>query len=77
MKILKALNATNDPKIERLGIPRIYYHGEFHGDSHAIVMSLFDGTLSKRYKEQGGPLKDSSVLMIFKRTVIQFKVEIK
>lgn len=77
MEILKALNATDDHKIERLGIPRIFYHGEFHGDNYAIAMTLFDGTLSKRYEQQGFNLKDSSILMIFKRAVSEFKVEIK
>lgn len=52
MEILKVLNATDDPKIERLGIPRIFYHGEFCGDHFAIAMTLFDGTLSGRYSNR-------------------------
>lgn len=77
IKILKALNATDDPNIETLGIPRIFYNGEFRGDCYAIAMTLFDGTVSGRYKQQERHLMDSSILMIFKRAVSKFEVEIK
>lgn len=67
-KILGVLDAKN-PKIEEKGIPRIYYIGPFLEKYDAVVMTLFDGDLERRWKKQKGQISDSSLLMVFKRSV--------
>lgn len=70
MKIFLALNATNDPKIERHRVPRIFYFGNVLGNYGAIAMTLFDETLEDRYKRQNEqPFDVFTVLVIFKQAV--------
>lgn len=69
MKVLKVLNATNNPTIENQGIPRVYFHGPFLKVYNTIVMTLFDGTLEDRYEHHREQLTYSNILTIFKRAV--------
>lgn len=69
IKIYKILNATKDKKIERFGIPRIYYHGKVLSKYNIIAMTLFEGTLGDRTKIQEKHLSNLGILQIFKRTV--------
>lgn len=69
LNVFEALNAGNDSRIENYGIPKIYYSGTILNGYHAIVMTLFDGTLNSRLNAQNGHISDLSILMIFKRTV--------
>lgn len=64
-----ALNATDDPEIEKRGIPRIYYHGKLFSERHAIAMTLFEETLYHRFKFQHKNISELSILLIFKRAV--------
>lgn len=70
MRIFQALNATENPDIEKQGILRVFYYGPFL-NHHAIAMTLCEGTLADRYKRQNEPLSYLSVLLIFRRTVCQ------
>lgn len=72
MRILEALNATGDENIEEHRIPRIYYHGRFRRHHYAIAMTLFDGTVDERFKQQKRSEKtisDISILLIFREAV--------
>lgn len=69
MRIFEALNAVENPNIEKLGIPNVYYYGPIIGRYYAIAMTLCDETIEDRYKEQGEQLSDLSILLILKRAV--------
>lgn len=72
MVIFNALNATKNLKIEKHGIPRVYYNGRFLKYYHAIAMTLFDGTVADRYKTEkinGRSLPNLTILSIFMQAV--------
>lgn len=72
MAIFNALNATDNLEIEKHGIPRVYYNGPFLKHYHAIVMTLFDGTVADRYEKEranGQSLSDLVILSIFMQAV--------
>lgn len=67
--IFKALNATEYPNIEDVGIARIFYYGKILKEYNAIAMSSFEETLDYRFKIQKNHFSDLSILMIFMQTV--------
>lgn len=69
IKIYRALGALDNPRIEAEGIPRVFFHGLVLEKYHAIAMTLFEGTLEDRYKQQNKHLERMSILLIFKRLV--------
>lgn len=73
LKIYKALNATDDPYIERKGIPKVFCHGSFiswtNEKVYFIAMTLFDGDLEARLRLQRGNISDLSLSLIFRRSV--------
>lgn len=69
MRIFKALNAVENPKIENYGIPNVYYYGPINGGYHAIAMTLFDESVEDRYAVQNEQFSDLSILLILKRAV--------
>lgn len=66
---LKALNAIDDPNIEKHDIPRVYYHGLIFNRFPAIAMTLFDGSLNDLYERYKGNISESQILFIFKQAV--------
>lgn len=76
LEMYKALNATDDPNIEEKGIPRVFCYGSFESwakeQVHFIAMTLFDGTLEARFKQQEKNISDLSLSLIFRRSVRQF-----
>lgn len=71
MNVYKALNATKNPAIEQMGIPKVHYAGPILADYDAIALTLFDGTLENYYNhhKQSGKLPDLTMLQIFGQTV--------
>lgn len=71
LNIYKALNAT-DKDIETHGIPRVYCHGSFvswtDGIVYFIAMTLFEGDLEARLRQQRGNISDLSLSLIFRRS---------
>lgn len=73
LRIFKALNATEYPNIEDIGIARVFYYGKvLGGDYNAIAMTLFEETLENRFKIQAKHFSDLSILMIFVQTVCRY-----
>lgn len=71
LMIFEALNAVNNPNIEKSGIPQVYYYGPFL-QYDAIAMTLFHGSLKDRYEKErigGRNLTDTTILSIFLQAV--------
>lgn len=81
MEMYKALNAIDDPNIETKGIPKIYSYGSFESQTNGkisfIAMTLFDGTLEARIKQQKRNISDLSLSLIFRRSVRQSNFQYK
>lgn len=65
-----ALNAINNPEIEKCGIPNAYVYGnEIKHPYWGIGMTLFDENLEERWGLQQKNISELSILLIFKRGV--------
>lgn len=67
MEIFEALDAINDPDIEKHGIAKVFYHGPVLDKYYAIVMTLFDGSFEDKIPK--GSLSEIKCLNIFIQAV--------
>lgn len=68
MEVFEALNAINNPDVEKHGIANVFYHGPvLNHKYYAIVMTLFDGSFEDVIPK--GSLSEIKCLTIFNQAV--------
>lgn len=65
--VFEALDAINDPDIEKYGIAKVFYYGPVLEKYYAIVMTLFDGSFEDKIPK--GSLSEIKCLTFFKQAV--------